>query len=201
MKSRATLFKGIVIAVLLAGVFWCGMVWAADAVESPQDVGSAFFSRETWDLFMRWVNFFILAGLIFKYARAPLANFLKGSQTETARLIQRLEEKKCEAEEKINEGHTRLKDSKTRLEQIAERFVSDGRRRKEQIIEDAKAESRLLLQATQARIENQIQEANRAIRAELIEAAVEKAMVKLPKMVTDKDNERMIELWMEEAQQ
>jgi F-type H+-transporting ATPase subunit b len=201
MKSRATLLKGIVIAVLLAGVFCCGLVWAADAVESSQEVGSAFFSRETWDLFMRWVNFFILAGLIFKYARAPLVNFLKGSQAETALFIQSLEEKKREAEGKIQEGQTRLKDSKARLEQIAERYVSDGRQRKEQIIEDAKTESRLLLDATQARIENQIQEANRTIRTELIEAAVEKALVKLPKMITDKDNERMIALWMEEAQQ
>jgi F0F1-type ATP synthase membrane subunit b/b' len=130
-----------------------------------------------------------------------LVDFLKGSQTETAQFIQRLEEKKREAEGKIQEGQTQLEDSKTRLEQIAERYVSDGRQRKEQIIEDAKTESRLLLEAAQARIANQIQEANRTIRAELIEAAVEKAMVKLPKMITDKDNERMIALWMEEAQQ
>jgi F-type H+-transporting ATPase subunit b len=200
MKSRATLFKGIVIPVLLAGVFWCGMAWAADAVESPQDVSNTFFSRATWDLVMRWVNFFILAGLIFKYARTPLANFLKGSQAETARSIQRLEEKKRAAEEKIEEKQTQLKDSKTRLERIAERFVSDGQRRKKQIIEDAKIESRLLMEATKARIDNQIQEANRTIRAELIEAAVDKAMVKLPEMVTEKDNERMIALWMAEAQ-
>lgn len=199
MKSRKTIVKGIVISVFLAGALWCGMAWATEAVESSQEVKDTLFTRETWDLIMRWVNFLILAGLIFKYARTPLANFLKGNQAETARFIQRLEEKKRQAEEKIQEGKAQLQNSKTKLEQIVERIVSEGRRRKTQIIEDAKNESRIMLEAAQTRIDHQIQEASRTIRAELIEAAVEKSMVKLPKMITEKDNDRMIDLWMEEA--
>ncbi|MEJ2154241.1 MAG: ATP synthase F0 subunit B [Desulfobacteraceae bacterium] len=199
MKSRGTPVKGIIICVLLAGVFWCGMVWAADAVESSQAGSGGFFTRATWDLFMRWVNFLILAGLIVKYGREPLAKFLKGQQADTARSIQRMEDKKRAAEEKIREGQSRLQDSKAQLERISERIVSEGQRRKTQMIEDAKLESRMMLETARARIDQQVQDAYRKIRGELIEAAVEKAMVKLPKMITQEDNERMIDLWMEEA--
>jgi F-type H+-transporting ATPase subunit b len=198
MKSRATLLKGIVIFILLAGAFWCVMAGVAGAAES-QEAHSSLFTRATWDLFMRWVNFLILAGLIVKYARTPVANFLKGQQAETARSIQRMEEKKRDAEEIIREGKSKLQDSKAQIERIAERMVSEGRRRKTEMIEDAKKESRMLLDSAQTRIEHQIQEASRTIRGELIEAAVEKTLIKLPKMISEKDNERMIDLWMEEA--
>jgi F-type H+-transporting ATPase subunit b len=199
MKSRATLLKEVVIFILLAGVFWCVMAGVAGAAESSQEAQSSLFTRATWDLFMRWVNFLILAGLIVKYARTPVANFLKGQQAETARSIQRMEEKKRDAEEIIREGKSKLQDSKAQIERIAERMVSEGRRRKTEMIEDAKKESRMLLDSAQTRIEHQIQEASRTIRGELIEAAVEKTLIKLPKMISEKDNERMIDLWMEEA--
>ena len=199
MKSRTTLVKGIVISLFLAGVLWCGSAWASEAVESPQEVKDTLFSRATWDLVMRWINFFILAGLIYKYGRKPLADFLTGKKTETARFIQRMEDKKRDAEEKIREGQTQLEKSKEQLERIVERMVSEGRKRKEQMIEEARLESRLMLKATRTRIDHQIQETYRTIRGELIDASVEKAMVKLPKMITEKDNERMIDLWMVEA--
>ena len=200
MKLQATLIKGILISILLFGVFWCGFAWAAETVKSSQVAHSSLWSRATWDEIMRWLNFIILATLIVKYGRTPMVDFLTGKRAETAHLLKSLEEKKSEAEKKIQEGQILLQDSKIQLENIVERIVSEGRKRKEQIIESAQHESRILMEAARTRIDHQIQGAYRLIRSELIEAAVEKAMVKLPKMITDEDHERMIGLWMEEAQ-
>jgi len=210
MKSRANFNKGLFVSILLAGVLWCGLVWAAEATGSSHAVYDTLLSRgitylktnytrATWDDLMRWLNFFILAALIIKYARTPMINFLKGKKAETARYIQRMEDNKRQAEEKIREGQIQLKDSEKQLALIAERIIVEGRKRKAQMIEDAKLESRMLMEATRTRIDHQIRDTSRTIRVEMIEAAVAKAMVKLPQMITDEDHERMIGFWMEEA--
>lgn len=213
MKSCVSTWgKGALLFLLLAGGLWLGAVWAAEPGETSQIVYDTMLSRgityikthytrATWDDLMRWVNFFILAGLIFKYARTPMANFLQGRKAETARAIGRMEEKKREAEAKLRDGQAQLQNSRDRLERIKERIIAEGERRKAQMIADAKRESRIMLEAAKIRIEHQISDACQIIRAEMIETAADKALSKLPGMMTEKDHQRMVDLWMEEATQ
>lgn len=211
MRSGAAIWeKWILPAMMLAVIFGWSIVWAAETGKSSMPVEGTMLSswityikthytRATWDDLMRWVNFFILAWLVYKYARTPMANFLQGKKAETARAIGRMEEKKREAQAKILDGQQQLRDSSERLDRIKERIVVEGKRRKEKMIADAKRESRLMLDASQVRIENQIRNAHQIIRVELIEMATEKALVKLPQIMTEKDHDRMMGLWMEEA--
>lgn len=211
MKSCAAIWgKGALLSLLLAGGLWLGIVWAAEPGETPKVVHASILSqwitylkthctRATWDDLMRWVNFFILGGVIYKYARTPMANFLQGKKAETARAIGRMEEKKRQAEAKIQDGQAQLQNSNERLERIKERVIAEGQRLKAQMIADAKSEGRIMLEAAKIRIENQIRDAYQIIRAELIETAADKALAKLPQMMTEKDHERMVDLWMEEA--
>jgi F-type H+-transporting ATPase subunit b len=189
---------------------WAGAVWAADAASGTGAVYDTALSRlltymqenytrATWDYVMRWVNFAILAGLIIKYARTPLINFLKEKKAETARAIQRFEAQKLQAEEKIRDARIQLEASKQRLALIHERIVAEGKNRKETMIQEAKDESRLMLSAAHTRIDNQIQEAARTIKTELIDAAFDNAMDKLPRMITEDDHRRLLNQWMEEA--
>lgn len=213
MKSCVSIWgKGALLFLILAGGLWLGAVWAAEPGETPTLVYDTtlsrwityiktHYTRATWDDLMRWVNFFILAGIIYKYARTPMANFLQGKKAETARAIGRMEEKKRQAEAKLRDGQAQLQNSNDRLERIKERIISEGERRKAQMIADAKRESRIMLEATKIRIDHQIRDAYQIIRAELIEAAADKALAKLPKMMTEKDHQRMVDLWMEEAKQ
>lgn len=211
MNSGAAIWeKWILPAMMLAVILWWGDVWAVETGKTSMPEYETVFTRwityikthytrATWDDLMRWVNFFILAGLIFKYARAPMANFLKGKKAETARVIGRMEEKKREAQAKIQDGQQQLQDSNERLDRIKDRIVVEGKRCKEKMIDDAKRESQIMLDAAQIRIESQIRDAHQIIRDELIETAAEKALVKLPQLMTEKDHERIMALWMEEA--
>ncbi|MGD9366723.1 MAG: ATP synthase F0 subunit B [Desulfobacteraceae bacterium] len=197
------------ILVFLLGL-WALDIWAADFGASSQIIDDTYFSRlihylktnysrATWDLTMRWVNFLILAGVIVKYAKGPVISFLKGKQAETARSIELIEEKKRQAEEKIKERQIQLKASQERLKLIRDRIVSEGQRQKEQMIAAAKQESQIMLESARAKIDSQIRDAYQTVREELIDMAVDKAMVKLPQMMTAKDHQEVIGLWMEEA--
>jgi hypothetical protein len=78
------------ILVFLLGM-WALDIWAAETGPSTQIFDDTYlarlihylktnYSRATWDLTMRWVNFLILAVVIVKYSKQPLISFLKGKQ-------------------------------------------------------------------------------------------------------------------------
>ncbi len=178
--------------------------WAAESMFDNMgrwyDFLKANMTRPMWDTFMRWVNFIILTGLIIKYAKTPVVNFLKEKKAETALSIQSLEGKKHEAEAKIEESRRQLAASQEKLALIKARILSEGERRKEQIISQAHQESQRMLEGAKLKIDSQIREAYKAVRVELIDMAVENAVTKLPHAITDKDQQNWIGLWMDTVQ-
>jgi F-type H+-transporting ATPase subunit b len=212
MSSERTLrlLKISVWIFLLALGTWATAAWAAETASSSNAADKSSLSqlvqylktnytRATWDLVMRWVNFLILVAVIIKYARAPVMGFLKGKQAETARAIERIEAEKQLAEQKVREGRIKLQASQKRLELIRDRIVAEGQRQKAEMIDAAKQESRIMLASARSRVDNQIRDAFQVIRVELIESATEKATAKLPRLMTDQDHERMVGLWMDKA--
>lgn len=209
---RISWLNGFIWGICLTlGLFTAIDLWAAGTTpSSPVEYDTYLsrgvqymksnFTRDTWDLTMRWLNFLILVAIIVKYARAPVINFLKGKRTEMARAIELVEEKKRLAEEKVKERQIQLEASQQRLKLLRDRIVSEGQRRKEQIIVSAKQESRIMMESARAKVDNQINDAYQIIRQELVEIAVDKAMDRLPGMLTEQDHQRMIDIWMQEAE-
>jgi F-type H+-transporting ATPase subunit b len=190
--------------VLMVVVFWSGTGLADQAGSGnifKRGIDLLNENRQTWDLIMRWVNFIILAAVIIKYARAPLAQFLKEKKAETSLSIKQLEEKRAEAELKIRDGQIQLKSSQDKLALIKKRILTEGQKRKEKIIEDARQESGRMLTAAQVKIENQIRDAAEKIKVELIDKAVQRAEVKLPQLLVRRDHNRLIEQWLDAARQ
>jgi F-type H+-transporting ATPase subunit b len=190
---------------------WTAAAWAADTAASAQITYDTYLSRlmqylkenltrDSWDLFMRWVNFLILVAVIVKYARTPVLDFLRSKRAETARTFELIDDKKRLAEEKIKEGQMQLQASDERLKLIQDRIVAEGHRQKEKMIVAAEIESRLLLESAKAKVNSRIRDAHQRIRVELVELATEKAIAKLPELMTDQDHERMIDIWMEASE-
>jgi F-type H+-transporting ATPase subunit b len=203
--KRALITIGLITAlVLILVVLWSG-VSLADQAESgnifKRGINFINENRQTWDLVMRWVNFIILAVVIIKYARAPLMQFFKEKRAETSLTIKQLEEKKAEAELKIRDGQIQLKSSQDKLALIKERILTEGQKHKEKIIEEARQESRLMLATAQVKIENQIRDAAKKIKIELIDMAVQRAEDRLPRLLARQDHNRLIEQWMDAARQ
>jgi F-type H+-transporting ATPase subunit b len=157
------------------------------------------FTRSDWDAIMRWVNFVILAVLIIKYARKPLSSFLQNKVDEVARLLEGYENQKKAAEAKIAESQQLLADNEQRLKVLEERIVSEGERNKAKTIEDARSQSRIMLETAQLKIEGQLREAHGQLKAEIIDAAIEKAVTKIPSVLTADDHQRLLHQWIEAA--
>jgi F-type H+-transporting ATPase subunit b len=153
--------------------------------------------RSVFDLVMRWLNFVIIALVLFKFGRKPIKDFLANRREEIDYQIKKFEQQKQAAEEKVKEATEMLNDSVARFEKIKQRIVEDGERKKQQIIEDARQESQMLLEATQRKIQNQINEAKNIIRSEIIDSAIALAEKRLPDEITAADEHKLIEHYME----
>lgn len=191
--------RRIAIRRIVRCLLMCMAVVLIGSVEALAAEGGSF-SRADWDLIMRWVNFIILAALIIKYARKPLTDFLNNKKTDVAQLLQGYENQKKAAETKIIESQKTLAESEKRLKIVEERIISEGERRKKKIIETAQTESRVMLETAQLKIEGQLREAHGKLKAEIIDLATQKAMAKIPAVLTDDDHDRLVHQWMEAAQ-
>lgn len=216
MKYRLTIWRRAWVPVILIFTIAISIFWMADAtlattaesVQTVSDTNTGWIdyikthvTRARYDIFMRWVNFLILAGLLIKYTRKPLIKFIKDKKEEIAHTIGDLEEKKREAEDKVRESQNQLVASKERLELIKEKIIDEGQRRKAQIIGEAQAESRVMLEMAKLRIDNQIQEAFHHLKSELIDMATERAGAKLPAVLSADDHHQLISQWVEAVKQ
>jgi F-type H+-transporting ATPase subunit b len=182
------IFPAIIFSTILT--FWVTCAWAADFE----------FTRETYDLMMRWVNFIILAALIIKYARRPIANFLKEKKDDVAKAIEKLERQKQAAKDQLLVYQKQLTASENQLAQIKQKIIAEGEARKAELIAGAQNDSRVMMETAQLRIDHMIRETHGQIKSELIDSAAEIALTKLSAMITTEDHDSLIHQWMDAVQ-
>ena len=155
--------------------------------------------RPIFDLIMRWVNFLILAFVLIKFSKAPLKNFLAGKKEEIASEIEELEAEKNRILREIDENRQLIENSKERLSQLKKTIIAQGEKNKIKIIEDAERESKILLESAKQKIENRIADARDLLKAEVVDEAIMLAMQKIPETITDQDNQKFIDTFIETA--
>ena len=182
-KERFPNYLGWVLIIGLALQLDASTAWAAE---------SAGGWRPIYDLVMRWVNFLILVFVLVKFGRKPLKNFLNQRRQDIAGQIEELEQEKADVLAEVNAKLKAIEDSQARFESMKDRIMRHGERRKQEIIEAGKMESGILIDSTKRKIQNKIFTAQERLRAELIDAAFDIALEKLPNLVNEADNERKL---------
>lgn len=149
--------------------------------------------RPTYDMIMMWVNFLILAGVLYKYLKNPLMDFIQGKKYEMEKEIQKAEDLRASAQEKIQEAKAMMEESIERFNLLKEKIIAQGEKRKEEIIEEAEEQSQYVLAEGKRKIDNQIFRAQKKFREELVDAAFELVLERLPKEITKDDNDKLVD--------
>lgn len=152
--------------------------------------------RNTYDLVMRWINFGILAFVLVKFGKKPLKDFLHGQRDELEREIKKIEEEKESITDKIKEIKKLLDESDIRLGKLKERIIAQGEKEKQKIIENAMAQGNIMLEGAKIKIVHRLKQAKNTFRLELIDAACALVIEKLPDEITDKDNQKFIDIYL-----
>jgi F-type H+-transporting ATPase subunit b len=123
-------------------------------------------------------------------------NFLQGRKEKIAREIERVEQKKEKAADKIKEIQKVIDESEVRFAELKERIVRQGERKKQEIIDSAQQQSKMMLKDARRRIDSQFDQAKSTFKAELIDTAIELAMQRLPHEITDEDNDKFTDHYL-----
>jgi F-type H+-transporting ATPase subunit b len=147
--------------------------------------------RPIYDEILLWINFGIMAFVFVKYGKTPLMNFLRGQKEKIAQDIERVEQKKEKAANQIKEIHKVLDEKDARFAMIKDRIVQQGERKKQEIVESAQQQSKMMLEDGKRRIDTHFIQAKNKFRAEMIDRAIELAMERLTKEITAEDNDKL----------
>jgi len=155
--------------------------------------------RPTYDLIMRWINFGIIVFVVYKYARKPFMNFLRGRKEKVAEEIETLETRKDEMVAKINQTQKDVEESDARFEELKERIIQQGEKKKSEIIESAQNHSKMMLEDAKRRISTHFLQAKNEFRDELIDKAMDMALERLPREITPEDNDKFASLFLKSS--
>jgi F-type H+-transporting ATPase subunit b len=183
---RWAIFLGGLCAVPLTALF----AWAAEDEASW---------RGTYDVIMMWINFSILAFLLFKYARVPLMDLLKGEVKKTAATLERAQNDKQQIDQKVKDALMALEEGRQRLRAVQEKIISEGERQRQQLIESAQHESRLMLERARVKIDHEIFQAREKLKSEFVDRAVEAVLDRLPSEITPEEQAKLIDRFIQES--
>ena len=156
--------------------------------------------RPTYDMVMKWVNFIILAAIIVKYAREPIKNFLKQQKADVVAEIDKLEAEKTRITQEIESAKAHAEENRERFKEMKARLIAQGETRKQQVIDQARQQGDIMIEEARKKMENRIFQAKNTLKMELADMAFEQALQRLPKLIEDKDNQRLLDLYMEGMQ-
>ena len=152
--------------------------------------------RPVYDVAMRWVNFLILVAVIVKYGREPIKEFLKFKKEDMVAQIDALDSEKARILDDIKAAQMQGEANQVRFKEMKQRLIAQGETRKQQIIEQAKQQSAMMLEETRRKMENRIVQAKAGLKVELLDMAIDQATKQLPGMITDKDSQRLLDEYM-----
>lgn len=153
--------------------------------------------RPVYDMVMRYINFLILLFLLLKYGRKPLVNFFRTKSRDVKKDIQKIEEARSQIQGQVTALLAEQEKSRERFEQLKERIISQGKIKQKGIIDGARREAELLLENTQLKLDNLIIKATHTLRSEMVDIAMDLAVKKLPQTITDQDNRRFVNHYLE----
>ena len=177
------------VMILCLGLFVGGLPEVAHAADAPW--------RPAYDMAMRWVNFIVLVAVFVKYGKEPIKDFLKLQKIEVVEELSQLEAEKNRILGEIEAVKAKRIENSTHFQKLKDRLAAQGEIRKKQIIEQARRQSAIMLEAAGRKMENRIVQARAGLKVELLDLAIDQAMAKLPVEITDGDNQRLLDDYLQ----
>jgi F-type H+-transporting ATPase subunit b len=155
--------------------------------------------RSTYDLVMRWVNFFILVFLLVKFGRKPLLGFLGEQKKSVETQLAKLEQRRQTVMQDMAALEEKMAARDKRLSEIVEQTRLQAEQERQQIVDGARAESAILLENAKTRIQARLVETKMQFRTELLDMAVDIAAKELPQVITADDQNRLLGTYLANA--
>ncbi len=182
----------ILLSFAIIGVVTVGYVFASSEGEHA---GGGWVATDTY----RMLNFLVLAGFLYFVLRKPASQFLgdriKGIQAQ----LKELELKKVEAEKRLAHYNDRLSTLSREAEKIVAQYRTQGEAARARIIAEAESAAAKLEDQARRNIEQEFKKARSLLEAEVLEKAIAKAQERLSKGITEADQDRLVEEYLQKV--
>lgn len=191
-QSRFNNLKTVtVLGLAMFFVFYAGIAFGAGGGEG----GPKWVSTDTF----RVINFAVLAAALIYLLKKPITQALNGRIEGVREQLETLEAKKKEAEKQLAAYNQKLSQMDQEAKNILANYIQQGEETKARLIEQAKLAAEKLEAQAQRNIEHHFQQAKLKLQSELIEKALVKAEAIIKDSISDKDQERLVEEYLDKV--
>jgi len=185
----------ILITVMLLS-FNIGLVMASSGGEGGHDApAKGWVATDTY----RVMNFSVLALALFFLLRKPVSQALSGRIQDIKDQLSELETQKQAAEKQLADYNERLARLDHEAKEIMEAYIQQGHEAKARILKAAEASAEKLEEQAKRNIENEFQKAKEELHAEILEKALGEAEVIVKAKITDDDQNRLVDEYLEKV--
>ncbi len=175
------------IAILAAAL----ALWAEPALAKTAQEIPAW--RQWWDLGWRIVNFLILAFLIYKVAKQPLLEFVRGQRDLISLDLNNIKKAKAEAEAERRALEAKIKGMAEHLKEYEANLTDLAQKQRDAILESARKEADMIIERAKLWAEQKLLQGRQQLAAEILEEAAQLAAEKLRASITPDDRARFLE--------
>lgn len=185
MKKLISLFPLLGVVTILAS---CDGKAPVD-----QDSFLAKLFPNPWDALAVFLAFIILLLVVFFFAYKPVKKLIKKRGDYVEGKIKNAEEKEKDAEIKVKETEEKLKYSNKEAMEIIEKAKEDATKERNAIKEQAKLDADKEIIRAKEQIAQEIEASKDKIHDEIVSVAVQASSKILEREVSKKDNEKLID--------
>jgi len=156
--------------------------------------------QQIWDLFWRFANFAILAGLLFYYTRKPIAAAIKNSIESVKKLMKEAKESRKNSEARMKEAEEKLAGVDKEINELLASARKEGEAERERILAEASGALEKLKAETSMAIEQELKKAKDILKRETADAAVALAEEILSKKITPEDQSKFVAEYLEKLE-
>jgi F-type H+-transporting ATPase subunit b len=147
----------------------------------------------------RIINFgVLLVGLVY-LLRKPISQALNDRIKGIKDQLTELEDRKNEAERQLAEYNQKFLQLDKEAEKIIAEYVKQGNEAKTRIIQEAEAAAKKLEEQARRNIEHEFEKTKQILRGEVLAQALEKAEENIKNKITEKDQNRLVDEYLDKV--
>ena len=192
--KRRIFKKGSIMMVIMTMLFFC-FIGVSLASSEGESKSKGWVKTDTYKV----MNFGVLAIGLFLLMRKPVSQALNSRISGIKEQLSELEEKKQAAEKQLAEYTEKFSSLEQETEKLIEDYIRQGNAAKARIIDEAKKSAEKLEEQARRNIDHEFKQAKLELQQEILEKALEKSEEILKDKITAKDEEKLVDEYLDKV--
>jgi F-type H+-transporting ATPase subunit b len=160
--------------------------------------GGADRSGDLLDLLYRFINFALLIIILFIVLRkVPIKEYFSSRIEGIKKELEDLKKQREAAQRKTQELESKLKAFEGERKEILAQYRADGLAEKERILAEARDRAKQILEQAEMSIQFEMQSAKEKLKQDVVALAAQRAEEIIAREMTDKDQDRLVDEFIE----